>query len=515
MIARDGANISLWQQTATTYIPTRPVITGKRYDVVIAGGGITGISTALMLQQAGLQCLLIEAHSLCYGTTGGTTAHLNTLLDTPYNTIANDFGKDNANLVAQATRGAINDIKANIARYQIDCGFEEASAYLYSQNDKQSEELEAIRKATLEAGVPAAYVTAIPLPIPFNKAIEVKQQAKFHPLRYVLALAKAFEEAGGSILEQCRVHDTENTDPVIIKTDAGDIQAGWLIYATHIPPGINLLHLRCAPYRSYAMAVRLTDKSYPADLSYDMYDPYHYYRTQMIDGEPYLIVGGEDHKTAHTDNTNASFNTLESHIRSHFNVQEIAYRWSSQYFEPADGLPYIGHLPGNPGKILVATGFGGNGMTYSTVAARILSDIVLNKENPGIKLFDPNRIKPVAGFTSFVKENVDVAKQLITGFFAREKIDAIAEIAPGEGKIVQLEGHTVALYKDESGQLYAINPRCTHMKCTVAWNITEKTWDCPCHGARYDASGKVLTGPADKDLEKINLETGTVSPANH
>jgi Rieske Fe-S protein len=299
---------------------------------------------------------------------------------------------------------------------------------------------------------------------------------------------------------------TDNTDPLIVKTDRGDIHASWLIYATHIPPGVNLLHLRCAPYRSYAMAVKLNDESYPAGLAYDMYDPYHYYRTQLIDGQQYLIAGGEDHKTAHEENTNAPFAKLESHIRKHFNVKEIAYRWSSQYFEPADGLPYIGHMPGQPGKILVATGFGGNGITYSHVAARLLSSIVLDKESPYIKLFDPNRIKPVAGFTNFVKENVDVAKQLITGFFSKEKIHELADIAPGEGKIVQHEGHTLALYKDEAGEVHTINPRCSHMKCTVNWNLTEKTWDCPCHGARYDANGIVLTGPADINLEKIKFE---------
>ncbi|OQP68561.1 FAD-dependent oxidoreductase [Niastella populi] len=505
MIARDGANISLWQGTAEPYIPVRQLDTTRNYDVVIAGGGITGITTALQLQQTGLRCVVLEAHTLCFGTTGGTTAHLNTLLDTPYTTIANNFGKEGASLVAAAVREALNTVKGNIAKHGIDCNFEEATAYLFSQNENQTKELESIRAATIEAGVTASYTDSTPVPVQFEKALEIKNQAKFHPTRYVLAMAKVFEEAGGTIVQNCRVMATDNTDPLEVKTSLGDIKTGWLIYATHIPPGVNLVHLRCAPYRSYAMAVKLADERYPAGLSYDMYDPYHYYRTQLIDGEQFLIAGGEDHKTAHEDNTNAPFNKLESHIRNHFNVKEIAYRWSSQYFEPADGLPYIGHMPGQPGKILVATGFGGNGITYSHVAARLLSSIVLDKESPYIKLFDPNRIKPVAGFTNFVKENVDVAKQLITGFFTKEKIHGLADIAPGEGKIVQHEGQTLALYKDESGQVHTINPRCTHLKCTVNWNISEKTWDCPCHGARYDANGHVLTGPADIDLEKINL----------
>ena len=139
------------------------------------------------------------------------------------------------------------------------------------------------------------------------------------------------------------------------------------------------------------------------------------------------------------------------------------------------------------------------------MAAQLLSDLVLDKENDYIDLFDPNRIKPIAGFTNFVKENIDVAKELITGFFTKEKIHELADIAPGEGKIVRIEGHTVALYKDEAGEVHALNPRCTHLKCTVSWSLTEKCWECPCHGARYDANGKVLTGPADRNLEKVIL----------
>jgi glycine/D-amino acid oxidase-like deaminating enzyme/nitrite reductase/ring-hydroxylating ferredoxin subunit len=505
MTARDGANISLWQNTSDAFTPVRQLVTNQNYDVVIAGGGITGVTTALLLQQAGLRCVLIEAHTLCFGTTGGTTAHLNTLLDTPYNTIASNFGKDNATMVALATRNAIALVKNNILKYKIDCNFEEASAFLFSQNDDQTKELESIRKATVDAGLAANYTDTIPVPVKFDRALKVNNQGKFHPVRYVLSLAKAFEDAGGTIVQHCRVLDTANTDPLVVNTEAGDVHANWLIYTTHIPPGVNLLHLRCAPYRSYAMAVKLADGNYPADLAYDMYDPYHYYRTQLIDGEQYLIAGGEDHKTAHAENTNAPFIKLESHIRTYFNVQEIAYRWSSQYFEPADGLPYIGHLPGNPGKILVATGFGGNGITYSHVAAQLLADLVLEKENEYIEVFDPNRIKPVAGFSNFMKENIDVAKELITGFFTKEKIHALADIAPGEGKIVQIEGHTVALYKDEAGEVHALNPRCTHLKCTVSWSLAEKCWECPCHGARYDANGKVLTGPADRNLEKIIL----------
>jgi Rieske Fe-S protein len=335
----------------------------------------------------------------------------------------------------------------------------------------------------------------------------VRGQGKFHPVKYVYALAKLFEDAGGVILQQTRVNGIEDTEGITIETTNGNFRAANLVYATHIPPGINLLQLRCEPWRSYAIAFTLKNKNYPQDLLYDMYDPYHYIRSQKINGKEYVIVGGEDHKTGDSGNAEASFLRLESYIRKYFAVNEFLFKWSSQYFEPADGLPYIGHLPGHPGNIFVAAGYGGNGMTYSSVAALLLKQMILNKESPYIKLFDPNRIKPVAGFTTFLKHNVDVLKNFFGKWFDKEKLEEFVELAPGEAKVTKYDGEKIALYKDERGELHAVNPICTHMKCSVAWNNAEQSWDCPCHGSRFSFEGKVLTGPADHDLEKIEIKT--------
>jgi Rieske Fe-S protein len=269
---------------------------------------------------------------------------------------------------------------------------------------------------------------------------------------------------------------------------------------------VNLLHFRCAPYRSYAIAVTLNDDAYPDGLAYDMYDPYHYYRTQIIDGKKYLIVGGEDHKTAHEENTEGCFSRLESHIRKYFDVKEVAFKWSSQYFEPADGLAYIGHLPGNPENVLVATGLGGNGMTYSHIAAITLTDLVVKGNSEYAELFNPNRVKPMAGFANFVKENADVVREFVGGYLSKEKLDSLADLAPGEAKLVKYEGKSLALYKDDEGELHAVSPVCPHAKCSVAWNAAEKSWDCPCHGSRFNANGEVLTGPARQGLETVSIE---------
>jgi glycine/D-amino acid oxidase-like deaminating enzyme/nitrite reductase/ring-hydroxylating ferredoxin subunit len=508
MISRDGTCTSLWQDAVPPYRPANTPELKKVYDVIIAGGGITGITTALLLQEAGKKCIVVEANNLCFGTTGGTTAHLNTLLDTPYNTISKNFSKEKAKLVAQSAQEAIDLIRRNITTYKIDCGFEEADAFLFAQDDKQEKELEEIRKATMEAGVDAVYDPQLPKPFTFTKAIRVKGQAKFIPTRYVYALARMFEKAGGIIVQQCRVTGAEENEIITVETTLGEIKGNALIYATHIPPAVNLLHLRCIPYRSYAMAVTLMgDKTYPKELFYDMYDPYHYYRTQEVNGQSYLIGGGYDHKTAHGDNTENCFRQLEAHLRETFNVKEVVYKWSSQYFEPADGIPYIGSLPGHSGKIYVATGYGGNGMTYSNVAALLLKKIILNEESAYLDLYNPNRIKPVAGFVNFIKHNADVVRQFAGKWFPHEELEELAALVAGEGKVVVFDSHKIALYKDEEGQLHAVDPVCTHLKCEVKWNSAEKSWDCPCHGARYSFDGKVLTGPADHDLEPLEIHS--------
>ena len=504
MIKRDGSNASLWQDSVNEFASAGKINSSELYDVVIVGGGITGISTGFLLQNAGMNCLVLEANNLCFGTTGGTTAHINTLLDVPYSTIEKNFNKEKSRLMAASIKEAVSTIQDNVKKYNIDCGFKTASAILFAQDDKQKDELQKISEATNEAGVKNDFINEISIPINFLKAIQVPGQAKFNPVRYVHALAKQFEKAGGTIVQHCRVVSAAEGDNVQIETSRGKCKARFLIYATHIPPGVNLLHFRCIPYRSYAMAVTLKNNSYPDDLVYDMYDPYHYYRTQEVDGEKYFIAGGYDHKTAHEDNQEYRFLKLESHIREHFDVDKIGYKWSSQFYESPDGLPYIGQLPGHE-KIYVATGYGGNGMPYSHVAALSLKRTICGEENPYQELYDPNRLKPVAGFSNFVSHNADVVKQFVSKFFSGEELKELSELATNEGKIVKFKDEKLAIFKNGNGAVHALSPICTHVGCEVKWNNAEQSWDCPCHGARYSYDGSVMTGPAVKNLAKINV----------
>ncbi|CAH0201566.1 FAD-dependent oxidoreductase [Chryseobacterium sp. Bi04] len=499
---RDGARKSIWQEEIRKFSTGADLY--QLFDVAIIGGGITGVSTALKLQESGKNCIILEAANIGFGTTGGTTAHLNDFFDTTFAQVIEDFGLDYAQQYAESGKDAISIIENNIEKYSISCDFTRKSAYLFALDEKQEKQLRTIVEGAAKVGHEMSYVNEIPFPIPFKEAVLIPGQGHFHPVKYIKGLCDAFIEMGGSIQENCvcESHD-EQENYVILKTSEGEIKAKNVIYATHIPPGINLLHFTNAPYRSYVMAFTLKDNKYPWEMGYDLNDPYHYYRIQEIDGENVLIAGGEDHKTGHAEDTGICFSNLENYVRQYFNVETVFCSWSSQYYEPVDGLPYIGKLPGSKEKIFVATGFRGNGMIFGTLSSQILHDLIVTGANKYQDIFNPLRIKPIAGFSDFVKENATVAFDFIKDKIFIEKIDSYSEIKEGEAKVIRYESESYALYKETGGILHLLKSTCPHAACEVRWNSAELSWDCPCHGSRFNVNGKMLTGPTTKNLQKI------------
>jgi len=504
--SRDGANISIWEAAKRPENIAPAIGTGQIYDTLIVGGGITGLTTALLLQQQGQKCLVVEAHQIGFGTTGGTTAHLNTFLDATYPEIDSDFGQEASKQLARASGEIIEMIRNNVESFGIEADFEYKQAYLYSENEKETSELMDILKSSQAAGVEVSETDQNALPIPFEQSIRFEKQAQFHPIKYLHGLAEAFKNLGGEILENIFVSSSKKMDEIhLLNTTLGEISAKHIVYATHIPPGINILSLRNAPYRSYVLGIKLKDDQYPDALCYDMQEPYHYFRTHQIDGQLYLIVGGEDHKTGHGEPEEA-FANLENYVSKYFQISEVSFKWSSQYYVPVDGLPYVGQLPAGDEGIFVATGFNGNGMILGSLSAKIISDEIMGIENEFSTLLSPSRLKPISGFKEFVKENADVAYHFVADRFGAEELKSLAGLPKDMGKLVEIGGEKMAIYKDLDGKVTALNPVCTHAGCIVTWNASEKSWDCPCHGGRFSVQGEVLTGPPRKNLEQIEIE---------
>jgi glycine/D-amino acid oxidase-like deaminating enzyme/nitrite reductase/ring-hydroxylating ferredoxin subunit len=502
-LIRDGENLSPWQNQ-NELSPANAVLYGSnQYDVLIVGAGITGMSAGLLLQNAGKQVLIVDARRPGFGTTSGTSAHINTFADTTYTEAKSAFGAEGAQLFAEAIKEGFSLIKNNIENYQIDCDYESKPGYLYAENADQVKQLEDVYNGAVDVGVPVEYVTDVPTPVKFEKALLFPEQAQFHPIKYLQGLQAAFEKAGGKLLEETMIDEvSKEGDGHMAKAGELRIHATSVIYATHIPPKITSFSFRCAPYRSYVLAVKLKGKNYPDALIYDMEEPYHYFRTHVIDGQPLLLVGGNDHKTGHDDPEKA-FEDLEKYTRKHYGVSSVKYRWSSQYYIPVDGFPYIGQMPEASAGTYCATGYNGNGMMLGSVAAKILCDLIVKKESPYEKIFSPSRTKPIDGFSDFIKENADVVYHFVADRISVKETDSLKRLAKGSGKVVEFEGKKIAAYRDENDELHTLSPVCTHAGCIVNWNQSEQSWDCPCHGARFDIDGKVLTGPADQDLAKI------------
>lgn len=500
---RDGSLISPWQSAGSDWEVSAPFDL-RPVDVLIIGAGITGLTTALLLQKAGKRTLVVDAWHAGFGTTGGTSAHINSFADTTYAEVENAFGIKGSALFADAVRQGAELIGRMVAEYGIDCQYASKSGYLYAEDEAQCIQLNNIYEAALRVGVPVAYVDRVPTPVPFKKSLCWPDQAQFHPLNYIKGLHQAYLQAGGFVQENTLVTAVEKDgDRLIALAGEKRFTASAVVYATHMPPNINLFNFECAPYRSYMLAVKLKGGKYPDALIYDSQEPYHYVRTQEIDGEELLLVGGLDHKTGHDDPENA-FQELEKYVRTFYSVSSVKYRWSSQYYVPVDGLPYIGKMPLAPNHIYCATGFNGNGMMLGSVAAHVLADLITGKPNPYAELFDPGRVKPVDSFQEFVKENADVAYHFIADRFGFKESESFKQLKPGSGKLLSVDGERVAAYRDEQGHLFTLRPVCTHAGCIVQWNGEEKSWDCPCHGARYDIEGRVITGPATAPLQSIN-----------
>lgn len=491
-------NPSVW--IATSDAPARAPLPGDtETEVLVIGGGITGLSTALTLKERGLQVMLIEAGAVAGGVTGYTTAKITALHGLVYAHLRRHHGAEKTRLYADANAAAIEQVARWVDKFGIDCDFERQDAYTYTTDRANVRLIQDEVAAAAEAGLPATLEPAGPLPFPIAAAVRVANQAQFHPRRYCLALA----DAVGTVYENTRALDIDDGEQVVVKTDRGTIKAGSVVVATHLPMiQRGLFYAKAHPTRSYAISVRL-DGRLPDGMHISAEQPTRSVRRW---GD-LLIVGGQGHRVGEGADLEANYTALESWARVVFPVRSVEHRWSAQDYTPMDSLPYIGRASRGARNVYVATGFKKWGMTTGTFAGAILADLIMGRDNPWLQVFDATKLNPIESAKEAVTGNATVAKHFVLDrAHPHKKLD---EVAPGEGAIVRHAGEKLACFRDEQGAVHAVSPVCTHMGCLVAFNDAERTWDCPCHGSRFGLDGRVLQGPAVKDLEQKSVREQT------
>lgn len=472
-------------------------------DICIIGAGIAGMSSAYMLSKEGKKVVVLEMYEIANAQTGRTTAQITYQVDIGYDYIQQRKGIETSKLVAESQKAALSKIEEIIKSENIQCDFEKIDTYLYCPVG-ENYDLEGELKSQKEAGInDTEIINTTPLPYKISKALKIPNQAEFNPAKYINGLKDCIIKNNGEIYTSTRVESTEVKDNKnIITTENGNtVIADHLIVATDTP--INdmvAMHTKQAPYRTYVIGAKIPKGSVVKANYWDTLDPYHYIRLYSENDYDVLIVGGEDHKVGQSDDEENCFLNLEAWSKAHFHmIEEILYRWSGQVQEPMDGLAYLGKNPGND-NVYIITGDSGTGMTNTTLGAMIITDLINGKENKWESVYSPSRI-PVTSGDRFIKENANVGLQL-TDLVSPGEIKSEDEVKNGEGAILR-EGLTkTAVYRDDSGNVHKCSAICPHLGCVVDWNNVEKTWDCPCHGSRFDAYGKIVTGPAISDLAK-------------
>ena len=482
--------LSFWM--ASTEKTDYPVLSEDiTVDVAIIGGGISGITCAYLLKNEGLRVAVIEADRIIQGTTGHTTAKITSQHHLIYDKIVQQMGKEMAQQYADANETAIRAIETIVEEHKIACDFMSQSAYVYTQRDGYIKNLEDETNTAVELGIPATFIDTTDLPFAVKGAMRFDNQAQFHPRKYLLPLAAQISGNGSHIFEQTRIVDIDGDNPYLLKSvNENRVKADKVIIASHYPiyNKAGLYTARIYPARSYVVAIKAKEP-YPGGMYINAETPSRSLRYSPFGGEELILVGGENHKTGQGVDTREHYQKLVDFAYDNFTVEDIHYRWSTQDCMTVDSLPYAGYFTTGTPNMFVATGYQKWGMTNSMVASMVIRDLIIRGESPWQDVYNPSRKTIAASAKTFVVENLNVAKQLLSGKLASLPKDV--DIQNGEAKVFEIDGDRVGAYRDKQGTLHIVDTTCTHLGCELNWNAAETSWDCPCHGSRLDRKSVV------------------------
>ena len=517
MKSDSGETTSIWMKI-DEMPQLSPLVESTGADVCVVGAGISGMTTAYLLAREGRNVVVLDDGPIGGGMTERTTAHLSNAIDDRFYELERLHGEKGARLAARSHTAAIDRIEAIVNEEAIDCDFERLDGFLFTGPHRSKKELDDELKAAHRAGLTGVErVRRAPIDsFDTGAALRFPRQGQFHPLKYLAGLARAIKRDGGRIFTGTHASKIEGGPSARIETSGGPlVRAGAVVVATNSPVNdLFAIHTKQAPYMTYVVGARVPRGSVTKALYWDTLDPYHYVRLQGVSPEEtgggrdgardydVLIVGGEDHKTAQAHDADRRYGKLERWARKRFPVmKEVEFRWSGQVMETIDGVAFIGPNPMDRPNVYVATGDSGMGMTHGTIAGMLLTDLIMGRENEWATLYDPSRLT-LGAVGEFAKENLNVAAQF-ADYVTPGEVETVDEIAPGEGAVVRRGLEKLAVYRDEAGAVHERSAVCRHLGCIVGWNSDEKTWDCPCHGSRYDALGRVINGPANDGLSPV------------
>ncbi len=513
-----GRTSSVWMSTAR--IPSRPSLSGDAAcDVVVIGAGIAGLTTAYLLAREKKSVIVLDDGPVAGGETERTTAHLSNAWDDRYVEAERIFGIEGARTIATSHTVAIDTIEDIVEREGIDCGFERTDGYLFAPKDVDRNTLLAELEAARRAGLTEVELVERAPTGGFDTgtALRFPRQAQFHPLKYLRALASAIERMGGRVYSYTHVAKVEGGAVARTTTSDGrSVTSEAAVVATNVPVVDRFaIHTKQTAYRTYAIAMRVAKGAVPRALFWDTEEPYHYVRTASYEEGDVLIVGGCDHRTGQAHDQVERWTRLERWARERFPCNDVVNRWSGQVMEPVDGAAYIGKNPLDEPNIFIATGDSGMGMTHGTIAGLVLADLVVGANHPWASLYDPRR-KPVTSLAEYAKGNLNIVAQY-ADWIGPGDVPSEDEVPPGHGAVVRHGLSLVAVYVDDQGRRHECSAVCPHLGAIVSWNAAEKTWDCPAHGSRFECTGAVVNGPANRGLareEPVERDDGRDVPAH-
>lgn len=503
---------SLWTDVPRRHFPT--VTADETFDVVVVGGGFTGLTTAHILNAAGMRVAVLERDEIGSGETSRTTAHLTQVLDLRLRKMVDTVGERGAQAVLDGGQIAIDRIAAIAEANKIECDFQRVPGILHEAWDGEEDESTDLHdEAALarQLGFAAEFVSKVE--ICGRPGVRCLQQARIHPLKYIQGLAKLLNRDKCKIFEHAEVTEFDSTG-IRIRCGEHWITCGHVVVATHVPlqgriglvSGLNMLS-QLHPYTSYAISAEVRSGRVPDALYWDTSNPYNYLRVLPGTDSDQVIFGGEDHKTGQANDARERFGRLEARLHKFLPEAKINHRWSGQVIETQDGLPLIGPVGE---RQFIATGFGGNGLTLGTLSGLMALDVITGRSNPWAELFHPQRLPVKGSLLNYVRENIDYPLKMLQDRLSTTEGASTDEVASGDGKILTLDGQTVACSRTRGGEVHVVSAYCTHMGCLVRWNTGEQTWDCPCHGSRFAPDGSVIGGPAESPLPAVETHSADV-----